>query len=68
MKKFKWVFLIVILFLTACTTKSADKYVTIDLDEVQQLQNDGAIILDVREVEEFAEGHIVGTINYLYLN
>lgn len=63
MKKLKWVFLTVILLLTACANKTADNYTSINLDEVKQLQDDGAIVLDVREVEEFADGHIIDAIN-----
>lgn len=53
----------VLLVLSACSSKSDTDYLTIELDEVQQLQNNGSIILDVREVDEFAEGHIIGAIN-----
>lgn len=62
MKKLSWMF-VVILLLTACGLGTKEDYVTVDLDKVQQLQDDGAIILDVREVEEFVEGHIIGAKN-----
>lgn len=38
-------------------------YLTVDINQVQQLQEDGAVVLDIREEEEFAEGHIIGAIN-----
>ena len=63
MKLFRWVFVAVVLLLTACTAEKAEGYVTIGLDEVLQQQDGGATIVDVREKEEFAEGHISGAIN-----
>ncbi|WP_228548331.1 rhodanese-like domain-containing protein [Sporosarcina obsidiansis] len=30
---------------------------------MQQQKDNGAIVLDVREPEEFAEGHIIGAVN-----
>ena len=35
----------------------------IDLQEAKQLQNDGAIIIDVRSPQEYREGHIGGAIS-----
>lgn len=61
MKKIGWMIFVVLLLLTACGTEKG--YLTIDIDQVQQLQDDGAIVLDVREMEEFADGHIIGAIN-----
>ncbi|MFD1928565.1 rhodanese-like domain-containing protein [Sporosarcina siberiensis] len=61
MKKIGWLIIAILLLLAACGTEKG--YVTVDIDEVQQLQDDGAIVLDVREVDEFAEGHIIGAIN-----
>lgn len=63
MKLFRWVFVAVVLLLTACAAETAEGYVTIGLDEVLQQQDGGATIVDVREKEEFAEGHISGAIN-----
>lgn len=51
MKKFSWIVFIAVLLLAGCGTDEG--YVTVDITEVQQLQDDGAIVLDVREVEEF---------------
>lgn len=61
MKKFSWVVFIALLLLTGCGTDEG--YKTVDISEVQKLQDDGAVVLDVREVEEFAEGHIIGAVN-----
>ena len=58
MKKF--ISLIVIcLLLTAC----GEKYKTITTNEALELINKGAIIIDVRTVDEYNEGHIKGAIN-----
>jgi len=61
MKKIGWVVLVALLVLSACGAEK--EYETVDINQVQQLQDDGAVVLDVREVEEFAEGHIIGAVN-----
>ena len=48
---------ILILALAACNNDSGS-YETIDIDEVEAKMNEGFIVLDVREPNEFAEGHI----------
>ena len=56
----KWllvVFAVSILALAACSNDSTS-YETIDIDEVEAKMNEGFIVLDVREPDEFAEGHI----------
>jgi len=58
MKKWLLAFIAVsILALAACSNDSAS-YETIDIDEVETKMNEGFIVLDVREPDEFAEGHI----------
>ena len=58
MKKRLLVFIsILILTLAACSNDSA-RYETIDIDEVEAKMNEGFIVLDVREPNEFTEGHI----------
>lgn len=49
--------------LAACNSDETEGYATIQIDEVTQKMEDGYIILDVREVNEFAEGHIPGAQN-----
>ncbi|MBO1911096.1 rhodanese-like domain-containing protein [Sporosarcina sp. 6E9] len=61
MKKVSWIIFAALLLLTGCGTEEG--YVTVDISQVQQLQEEGAIVLDVREAEEFTEGHIIGAIN-----
>ena len=46
-----------ILTLAACNNDSVS-YETIDIDEVEAKMNEGFIVLDVREPDEFTEGHI----------
>ena len=58
MKKWLLAFIAVsILALAACSNDSAS-YETIDIDEVETKMNEGFVVLDVRELDEFAEGHI----------
>lgn len=56
----KWLLAIMavsILALTACSNDSAS-YETIAINEVEAKMNEGFIVLDVRERDEFAERHI----------
>ena len=52
--------LVCILLLTACDGNS---YETIDADRVRELVVENAIIVDVRETDEYNSGHIDGSIN-----
>lgn len=61
MKKLSWIVFVALFLLGACAIDEG--YETVDISQVQQLQDDGAVVLDVREVEEFAEGHIIGAVN-----
>ena len=45
------------------TTKMADVFKPLDLDQVIHLKCAGAQVLDVRSPEEFAMGHLCGSIN-----
>ena len=47
------------LLLTAC----AEKFTTISTNEAIKLIDEGAIVVDVRTVEEYNTGHIKGAIN-----
>ncbi|WP_342512367.1 rhodanese-like domain-containing protein [Sporosarcina sp. FSL K6-1522] len=63
MKKWSWLVIVFVFLLTACGAKNAEGYETIVLKDIQQHVDKGAIVLDVREVEEFEEGHIIGAVN-----
>ncbi|WP_431028706.1 rhodanese-like domain-containing protein [Lysinibacillus sp. LZ02] len=56
----KWLFAMMALFilaLAACSNEE-ESYETIALNEVEEKMNEGYVVLDVREPNEFAEGHI----------
>lgn len=56
----KWLLIVLaasILALAACSNDSTS-YETIDIDEVETKMKEGIVVLDVREPDEFAEGHI----------
>ena len=56
----KWLLAVIavsILALAACSNDSAS-YETIDIDEVETKMDEGFVVLDVREPDEFAAGHI----------
>lgn len=61
MKNFLFILLIAF-FLVGCSDTN-NLYDTISLLEIEDKVDEGYIILDVREMEEFEEGHIPGAIN-----
>lgn len=63
MKKYSLILIALLFVLVACGTKTTEGYETVEIGEVQQLQDDGAIVVDVREADEFAAGHIIDAIN-----
>ena len=63
MRKSSLALIFVILLLVGCAAENKKTYETIEIDRVQQLQEARKIVLDVREVDEFAEGHIVDAVN-----
>ena len=61
----KWLLSVIavsILALAACSSDSAS-YETIDISEVEAKMKEGFIVLDVREPNEFTEGHITAAQN-----
>ncbi|ARK23837.1 hypothetical protein SporoP37_03395 [Sporosarcina sp. P37] len=65
MKKAVWL-IAAVLLLAACGNASEtkkDSFTTVDLADIPVLQNDGAIVLDVREVDEYEGGHLIGAVN-----
>lgn len=48
----------VLIIITGCTNDHQAKYETISIKEISTKQKEGYIILDVREKNEFDEGHI----------
>ena len=64
MKKLFSFLLVGVLFLTAC----GKGYETIDSNKAMELINNDAIVIDVRTLEEYNEGHIEGSINIVVDN
>lgn len=69
MKKLVWMFAVVLL-LAACGTTDErtenvkeEGYQTVDLEDIEALQDEGNVVMDVREVDEFADGHIIDAFN-----
>lgn len=62
----KWMFIVLsVLLLAGCAAPEAPGYRQISMEEAAQRmdQEPAAVILDVRRLEEFQEGHIPGAIN-----
>lgn len=49
--------------LAACNDSTTSTYETIEIDQVEDKVGEGYTVLDVRETDEFEEGHIVGALN-----
>ena len=65
MKRFAWLITALFLFLTACGGETMElTYKQISQDEAKNMidQYGDAVILDVREADEFAAGHIKGAV------
>ena len=62
MKKFLVVVAVLMAIVTGCSKDEAS-YETIALDEVVGQQEQGALVVDVRETDEYAAGHIPGAMN-----
>lgn len=54
--------LVVLLLLTGCST-GQESYETIDINTIENKVADGWKVVDVREVEEFKNGHIQNALN-----
>lgn len=51
------------LMLAACNNSTNSTYKTIAIDQVEAKMEEGYTVLDVREIDEYVEGHIVGAVN-----
>lgn len=54
---------VLLLALIGCSNSAKEAYDTVQIKEVPALMEAGKTVLDVREVEEFEEGHIIGAVN-----
>ncbi|TSI05974.1 rhodanese-like domain-containing protein [Lysinibacillus sp. BW-2-10] len=61
MRKIFFTMMVFLLMLTGCNEESS--YETISLADTQEKIDSGYLVLDVREPNEFEEGHIPGAIN-----
>jgi len=64
MNKLSMVLISLLILLSACSPSSSEKYETIDLDHIESKVEEGYVVVDVREVDEFNGGHIIGAINH----
>lgn len=62
MKKLLVVVTILMMLLVACSNDESS-YETIALNDVVSQQEQGALVVDVREADEYAAGHIPGAMN-----
>jgi len=62
LKKIAILMSVVVLILAACSNEEA-AYETVDISEVTQYQEQGALVIDVRETNEYVAGHIPGAMN-----
>lgn len=63
MKKILFLLLILIINTGCNSNQKAITYKTITCNEMTELVNDGALLIDVRTEEEYNNGHIDGSIN-----
>lgn len=63
MKKTLVVLFAMALMLVLAACGSEESYETIDIDEIEEKVQEGYKVLDVREPNEYAGGHIVGAAN-----
>lgn len=62
MKKVFVLVLVLVGILAACSSEESN-YETIDISDVTKFQEQGTIVVDVREVDEYEAGHIPGAMN-----
>ena len=62
MKKLVGLLSLFVIILAACSNGGAS-YETIALNDVVSQQEQGALVVDVREADEYAAGHIPGAMN-----
>ena len=63
MKKLFLIFILVIAFVVGCGKSDTVKVVAVDQAKAEELIDKGAILIDVRSITEYNQGHIEGAIN-----
>ncbi|MBE6150281.1 MAG: rhodanese-like domain-containing protein [Firmicutes bacterium] len=63
MKRLVFVFILVLVFMCGCSSDTTPKVVKVNKDKAMELMNDGALLVDVRSLIEYNQGHIDKAIN-----
>lgn len=64
MKRLVVVFILVLVFMCGCTSEESQvKVVKVNKEEAAELIDEGALLVDVRTLTEYNQGHIEGAIN-----
>ena len=63
MKRLVIIFILVVIFMCGCSSDDKIKVVKVNKDEAVSLIEDGALLVDVRTLTEFNQGHIDGAVN-----
>ncbi len=63
MKRLIFVFILVLVFMCGCSSESSPKVVNVNKEKAMELIEGGALLIDVRSLMEYNQGHIDGAIN-----
>jgi rhodanese-related sulfurtransferase len=65
MKRLILVFILVVVFMCGCSSNNTDvvQVVKVDKTKAESLIDEGALLIDVRSITEYNQGHIDGAIN-----
>lgn len=63
MKRLILVFVLVLVFMCGCSSNDTVKVVQVDKNKAESLIDEGALLIDVRSITEYNQGHIDGAIN-----
>lgn len=63
MKKIVIVIILCLVFICGCNKSNEVKVIKVNKDEASELIDDGALLVDVRSLFEYNQGHIDGAIN-----
>lgn len=63
MKRLVLVFILVLVFMCGCNSNETVKVVQVDKNKAESLIDEGALLIDVRSITEYNQGHIDGAIN-----
>ena len=65
MKRLILVFILVVVFMCGCSSNNTEKVqvVKVDKAKAEEIIDEGALLIDVRSITEYNQGHIEGAIN-----